>query len=75
LLIPHRVEWSDGGTIVAFFRPSVEKENARISMIGEGGLELLSARRRFVRPSLLERLEIPRELVERSPGGVRVDVE
>ncbi|MEM2299209.1 MAG: NAD(P)/FAD-dependent oxidoreductase [Thermofilaceae archaeon] len=75
LLIPHRVEWSDGGTIVAFFRPSVEKENARISMIGEGGLELLSTRRRFVRPSLLERLEIPRELVERSPGGVRVDVE
>jgi len=74
LLVPHRVEWSSGGDITLFLRPSVEKENARISVKGSGG-ELHHARRRYVRPSLVERVELPRSLVEISPEGVVVDVE
>ncbi|MEM1568066.1 MAG: hypothetical protein QXI84_06295 [Thermofilaceae archaeon] len=56
-------------------RPSVEKENVRISMRGEEGRELLSARRRFCAPPCWRGSRFPREMVERSPGGVRVDVE
>jgi NADPH-dependent 2,4-dienoyl-CoA reductase/sulfur reductase-like enzyme len=74
LLVPHRVEWVSGDGITLFLRPSVERENARIAVKGGDG-ELHQVRRRYVRPSLMERVELPRSLIERSPDGVVVDVE
>ena len=74
LLVPHRVEWVSGGDITLFLRPHVEKENPKISVKG-GGVELYHVRRRYARPSLMERIELPRSLVESSPEGVVVDVE
>lgn len=73
LLVPHKVEWREGGDVIVYLRPSVEKEGAKLSV--RSGSELLAQRRRIVRPSLLERLELPRSLIEGSQEGVRVDVE
>jgi NADPH-dependent 2,4-dienoyl-CoA reductase/sulfur reductase-like enzyme len=74
LLVPHRVEWASGRDVTLFLRPSVERENPRIS-VRSGGGELYHTRRRYARPSLMERVELPRGLVESSPEGVVVDVE
>jgi hypothetical protein len=74
LLVPHRVEWGSGDDITLFLRPSVESENARITVKGSDG-RLHQARRRYVRPSLMERVELPRSFVEHSPDGVVVDVD
>ena len=74
LLVPHRVEWVSEGDITLFLRPYAEKENPKISVKG-GGVELYHVRRRYVRPSLMERIELPRSLVESSPEEVVVDVE
>jgi hypothetical protein len=68
------VEWASGRDVTLFLRPSVERENPRISVRSSGG-ELYHTRRRYARPSLMERVELPRGLVESSPEGVVVDVE
>ena len=74
LLIPHHVEWLKGGDLTLFLRPSVEVENAKIT-IKTGGSVLYHTRRRYVRPSMLEKIVVSRSLVEDKDMGVIVDVE
>lgn len=63
-LIPHAIEWKDERNITVFFRPSLEKENAHIEVRDEKGNLIKRYFRRCIRPSTLERVEIPRELVK-----------
>ncbi|MCS7104975.1 MAG: FAD-dependent oxidoreductase [Thermofilaceae archaeon] len=74
LMVPHRVEWADGRDVVAFFRSSVEKENCWIVAKDGSGGEIFRTLKRYVRPTLLERLEIHRDLVDKA-GRVVVDAE
>lgn len=74
LLVPHRVEWSGGGDVVSFFRVNREGEGVRVVVASARG-EVMSEHRRYLKPSLLERLEIPRGVLDRAPEGVTVDVE
>ncbi|AIF70088.1 FAD-dependent pyridine nucleotide-disulfide oxidoreductase [Palaeococcus pacificus DY20341] len=65
-LTPHRIEWNDERNVVAFFRPAVEMGNAIVELRdGEGNL-LKKYFKRYIRPSTLERLEIPREVLNGS---------
>lgn len=63
-LIPHRIEWKDDRDIIAFFRVDTEKENAYIELRDENGNLLKRYFRRYIRPSTLEKIEIPRELIQ-----------
>jgi len=63
-LIPHVIEWKDERNIVAFFRPGLEKENVYVELRDEKGTLLKRYFRRYIRPSTLERIEIPREILK-----------
>ncbi|AJB41621.1 Sarcosine oxidase alpha subunit [Thermofilum adornatum 1505] len=74
LYIPHRIEWLQGRDLTLFFRPSVEEANAKISL-KLGDQEVYYTRRPYVRPSLLERIVLPRDRIGEKDGEVVLDVE
>ena len=71
-LTPHRLEWKDERPVVAFLRPAVEGR-AWIIVRGGNGEILKKEFRQYVRPSTLERIEIPREAIS-GAEEVYVDV-
>ncbi len=62
-VIPQRIEWDDDRPVIFFFRPSIEAENVEVAFTA-GKRVLHSFRRRYLKPSLLERVEVPREVFE-----------
>ncbi|AJC72295.1 FAD-dependent pyridine nucleotide-disulfide oxidoreductase [Thermococcus guaymasensis DSM 11113] len=71
-LTPHRLEWEDERPVVAFLRPAIEGR-AWIVIRDEKGQVLRKEFRQYVRPSTLERIEVPREAIE-GAEEVYVDV-
>ncbi|GAB6101963.1 FAD-dependent oxidoreductase [Thermococcus atlanticus] len=71
-LTPHGVEWKDEKPVIAFLRPGIEGR-AWILIRNEDGEMLKKFFRPYVRPSTLERIEIPRDIL-RDAGEVFVDV-
>ncbi len=67
-IIDHDVEED----ITAFFRPGIEKENPEI-MIKSDGDVLKTYKKRYVRPSTLEEIKIPRDILKNNIE-VTVDV-
>lgn len=65
-VVPQRIEWDDDSPVTFFFRPSTKVENASIEFTS-AGKTLYNLRKRYVKPSLLERVEAPRKIFE----GVR----
>jgi len=63
-IVPQRIEWNDDKNIVAFLRPYIEAENVKIVVKDSRGEILKEYPRRYVRPSTLERIEIPRKILE-----------
>jgi len=62
-LTPQRVERVDEEDVVMFLRPAVEKANARIELRDREGRVLGGFFKRYVRPSTLERIEVPRSML------------
>ena len=62
-LTPHRIEWEDEKPVVAFLRPALEGR-AWITVSDGDGQLLKKFFRQYVRPSTLERVEIPREILQ-----------
>jgi hypothetical protein len=60
--------------LTLFFRPTVEEANAKISL-KLGDQEVYYTRRPYVRPSLLERIVLPRDRIGEKDGEVVLDVE
>ncbi|RLF66933.1 MAG: pyridine nucleotide-disulfide oxidoreductase [Thermoplasmata archaeon] len=63
-IAPQRVEWDDSRDVIVFFRPRIEAENVKIQVKSPNGKILKEYFRRYVRPSTMERIEIPRDILE-----------
>jgi len=63
-IAPHRIEWDDPKDVIVFFRPRIEAENVKIQVKDPNGKILKEYFRRYVRPSTMERIEIPRDILE-----------
>lgn len=63
MLTPQRVEWVDDADVPVFLRPAVEKANVRIVVRNREGRVLGGFFKRYVRPSTLERIEVPRSML------------
>ena len=63
-IAPQRIEWNDSKDVIVFFRPRIEAENVKIQVRDPNGKILKEYFRRYVRPSTMERIEIPRDILE-----------
>ncbi|MCD6157087.1 MAG: FAD-dependent oxidoreductase [Euryarchaeota archaeon] len=63
-IAPQRIEWDDSKDVIVFFRPRIEAENVKIQVRDPNGKILKEYFRRYVRPSTMERIEIPRDILE-----------
>jgi len=69
---PQRIEYEGKDEITLFFRPGVEKENVEVRLLGKNGI-LKSFKKRYVRPSTLEDIKIPKSVLSGNPEVV-IDV-
>ncbi len=61
-IVPQRIAHESEGKIKIFFRPGLEKENAKVDIRSEGRV-LKSFKKRYIRPSTLEELEVSRGVI------------
>lgn len=72
-ITPQTVDYDTEEEITVFFRPGIERENPEIIIESSDGDELKTYKKRYVRPSTLEEIKIPRDFLQDN-SEVIVDV-
>jgi len=60
---PQRMTWSDDEDMMMFFRPEKNMKTPYIRIKGENGRTLKSYRKKFISPSILEKIEVPKDVI------------